>query len=77
MASPSSSRSAQRYVASFAASEAATISASQDDSATVGCFLLLHVMAACPYMKTCPEVECRVAQSESEKPARGSVSHWL
>eukprot|EP00965_Chrysotila_dentata_P110833 3662976-Pleurochrysis_carterae.AAC.1 len=66
--------SERRYVASFAASEAAIISASQDESATVGCFLLLQVMAALPYRKTCPEVECRVAQSESEKPVRGRLS---
>eukprot|EP00965_Chrysotila_dentata_P066030 2186293-Pleurochrysis_carterae.AAC.1 len=44
--SPSSLRSARRYAASFAASEAAIISASQDDSATEGCFLLLQVIAA-------------------------------
>eukprot|EP00965_Chrysotila_dentata_P169154 5585360-Pleurochrysis_carterae.AAC.1 len=30
----------------LAASEAALISASQNESATEGCFLLLHVMAA-------------------------------
>eukprot|EP00965_Chrysotila_dentata_P031269 1040980-Pleurochrysis_carterae.AAC.1 len=74
VSSPSSSRSARRYVASFAASEAATISASHEESATVACFLLLHVMAACPYMNTCPDVECRVAQSESENPASGRLS---
>eukprot|EP00965_Chrysotila_dentata_P028005 931102-Pleurochrysis_carterae.AAC.1 len=55
--SPSSSSSVRRYVASFAASEAAIISASQDDSATDGCFLLLQVIAARPYMNTCPDVE--------------------
>eukprot|EP00965_Chrysotila_dentata_P110672 3656822-Pleurochrysis_carterae.AAC.1 len=43
---PSSSRSERRYTASFAASEAAIISASQDDRATEGCFLLLQVIAA-------------------------------
>eukprot|EP00965_Chrysotila_dentata_P114301 3777884-Pleurochrysis_carterae.AAC.1 len=53
--SPSSLRSVRRYVASFAASEAAIISSSQDDSATDGCFLLLQVIAARPYMNTCPE----------------------
>eukprot|EP00965_Chrysotila_dentata_P245639 6206681-Pleurochrysis_carterae.AAC.2 len=50
------------------------ISASQDDRATVGCFLLLQVMEALPYINTWPEVEWRVAQSESEKPAKGSAS---
>eukprot|EP00965_Chrysotila_dentata_P261786 6214368-Pleurochrysis_carterae.AAC.1 len=44
--SPSSSRSARRYTASLVASDAATISASHDDRATVACFLLAHVMAA-------------------------------
>eukprot|EP00965_Chrysotila_dentata_P079502 2621979-Pleurochrysis_carterae.AAC.1 len=63
--SPSSCSRARRYVASVAASEAAMISASHEDEATVGCFLLLQVMAAFPYMKTGPEVEWRVAQSES------------
>eukprot|EP00965_Chrysotila_dentata_P151037 4991485-Pleurochrysis_carterae.AAC.1 len=72
--SPSSSSSARKYVASLAASEAAMISASQDESATDGCFLLLHVMAARPYMKTWPEVEWRVAQSESENPVSGVLS---
>eukprot|EP00965_Chrysotila_dentata_P193634 6175882-Pleurochrysis_carterae.AAC.1 len=47
----------RKYAASFAASDAAMISASQDDSATDGCFLLLQVMAARPYMNTCPDVE--------------------
>eukprot|EP00965_Chrysotila_dentata_P192841 6175401-Pleurochrysis_carterae.AAC.1 len=37
-------------------------------------FLLLQVMAACPYMNTWPDVECRVAQSESENPVRGVPS---
>eukprot|EP00965_Chrysotila_dentata_P029894 995126-Pleurochrysis_carterae.AAC.1 len=55
--SPSSCKRARKYTASFAASDAAMISASQDDSATDGCFLLLHVMAARPYMNTCPDVE--------------------
>eukprot|EP00965_Chrysotila_dentata_P044621 1483127-Pleurochrysis_carterae.AAC.2 len=66
--------SARRYVASFAASEAAMISVSHDERATVGCFLLLHVIAALPYRKTCPEVECFVAQSESKSPASGRLS---
>eukprot|EP00965_Chrysotila_dentata_P068513 2264821-Pleurochrysis_carterae.AAC.2 len=75
MFSPSSFMRARRYVASIATSEAAMISAEpHDESATVGCFLLLHVMAALPYKKTCPEVECRVPQSDSEKPVRGKLS---
>eukprot|EP00965_Chrysotila_dentata_P106615 3521451-Pleurochrysis_carterae.AAC.1 len=74
MSSPSSLMSVRRCVASFAASEAAMISASQDERATVGCFLLLHVKAALPYRKTCPEVECLVAQSGSENPASGRLS---
>eukprot|EP00965_Chrysotila_dentata_P064027 2120447-Pleurochrysis_carterae.AAC.2 len=54
---PSSPSSVRKYAASFAASDAAIISASHEDSATDGCFLLLQVMAARPYMKTCPDVE--------------------
>eukprot|EP00965_Chrysotila_dentata_P219232 6191012-Pleurochrysis_carterae.AAC.1 len=72
--SPSSSSSVRKYVASLAALEAAMISASQDENATEGCFLLLHVMAARPYMNTWPEVEWRVAQSESENPVSGGLS---
>eukprot|EP00965_Chrysotila_dentata_P172681 5698716-Pleurochrysis_carterae.AAC.2 len=30
-------------------------------------------MAAWPYMNTCPDVECCVAQSESENPASGRL----
>eukprot|EP00965_Chrysotila_dentata_P008083 263727-Pleurochrysis_carterae.AAC.3 len=33
-----------------------------------------QVMAARPYINTCPDVEWRVAQSESENPARGGLS---
>eukprot|EP00965_Chrysotila_dentata_P033307 1109080-Pleurochrysis_carterae.AAC.1 len=55
--SPSSRNNARRYVASLAASEAAMISASQEGNATVGCFLLLQVMAALPYINTWPDVE--------------------
>eukprot|EP00965_Chrysotila_dentata_P150541 4973245-Pleurochrysis_carterae.AAC.1 len=55
--SPSSLSNVRKYAASFAASDAAMISASQDDSATDGCFLLLQVMAARPYMNTCSDVE--------------------
>eukprot|EP00965_Chrysotila_dentata_P203299 6181630-Pleurochrysis_carterae.AAC.3 len=55
--SPSSLSKVRKYTASFAASDAAMISASQEDSATEGCFLLLQVMAARPYMNTCPDVE--------------------
>eukprot|EP00965_Chrysotila_dentata_P109264 3611169-Pleurochrysis_carterae.AAC.1 len=54
---PNSLSRVRRYVASFAASEAAMISASQEESATEGCFLLLQVIAARPYIKTCPDVE--------------------
>eukprot|EP00965_Chrysotila_dentata_P128157 4237003-Pleurochrysis_carterae.AAC.1 len=61
-------------MASFAASEAATILASHEDRATVACFLLDQVMAAWLYKNTWPDVECLVAQSESEKPATGCGS---
>eukprot|EP00965_Chrysotila_dentata_P204790 6182553-Pleurochrysis_carterae.AAC.1 len=54
------------YTASLVASDAATISASQEERVTVGCFFDAHDIAAWPYRKTYPEVECRVAQSESE-----------
>eukprot|EP00965_Chrysotila_dentata_P043061 1429909-Pleurochrysis_carterae.AAC.1 len=66
---PRSARSERRYTASFVTSEAAIISASQDDRATEGCFLEAHEMAAWLYMKTYPDVECLVAQFESEKPS--------
>eukprot|EP00965_Chrysotila_dentata_P161313 5326863-Pleurochrysis_carterae.AAC.1 len=52
---PSSAKRARRYTASLVASEAAMISASQDDSATVGCFFEDHEMAARPCMNTQPE----------------------
>ena len=65
---PSSRRKREVYTASLEASEAATISASQDESATDFCFFEPHAMAAELYMNTKPEVECFVAQSESVWP---------
>eukprot|EP00965_Chrysotila_dentata_P130781 4323956-Pleurochrysis_carterae.AAC.1 len=77
------------WTASFAASEAATISASQEASATLACFLDDHEIAARPCVNTQPVVEWRTAQSESEwpcsTPIRGGVpqgvrelgSSWL
>eukprot|EP00965_Chrysotila_dentata_P087133 2876387-Pleurochrysis_carterae.AAC.1 len=67
---PRSLRSARRYTASLVASLAATISASHDESATVACFFDDHDIAAWLYVNTKPEVECRVAQSESVNPTR-------
>ena len=61
-------------MASLAASLAAIISASHDDSATQACFLHDHEMAALLYMNTEPEVECLVAQSESVKPCSAASS---
>eukprot|EP00965_Chrysotila_dentata_P185897 6137320-Pleurochrysis_carterae.AAC.1 len=63
--------SERKYTASFVASDAAMISASHEDSAAEGCFLDAHEMAAWLYKKTYPEVECLVAQSESEYPCMG------
>eukprot|EP00965_Chrysotila_dentata_P011561 378379-Pleurochrysis_carterae.AAC.2 len=63
---PSSAKSARRYTASFAAFEAATISASHEESATLACFLEDQKMAASPCVNTHPVVEWRNAQSESE-----------
>eukprot|EP00965_Chrysotila_dentata_P061229 2028252-Pleurochrysis_carterae.AAC.1 len=45
------------------------ISASHDESAKEGCIFDAHEMAAWLYMHTYPDVECFVAQSESENPA--------
>eukprot|EP00965_Chrysotila_dentata_P106262 3509229-Pleurochrysis_carterae.AAC.1 len=45
-ARPRSVKRERRYTASLVASEAAIISASQDDRATDGCFLDAHEMAA-------------------------------
>eukprot|EP00965_Chrysotila_dentata_P169527 5596751-Pleurochrysis_carterae.AAC.1 len=53
-------------MASFAASEAATISASHEDNATVGCFLEAQDMAACPYRNTYPDVEWRGDVSQTD-----------
>eukprot|EP00965_Chrysotila_dentata_P100116 3307872-Pleurochrysis_carterae.AAC.3 len=50
------------------------ISASHDDSATEGCFLDAHEMAAWLYMKTYPDVKCLVAQFESENPSIDPVA---
>ena len=46
------------------------ISASQDDNATLGCFLDAQLMQAEPMENTYPEVECFTAQSESDMPER-------
>ena len=63
---PSSAASRERCTASFAASEAATISASQEERATLFCFFEPQEIAAWLRMNTQPLVECLVAQSESE-----------
>eukprot|EP00965_Chrysotila_dentata_P177331 5856841-Pleurochrysis_carterae.AAC.1 len=47
------------------------ISASQDERATEGCFFDAQDMAAWLYMKTYPDVESLVGQSESDNPAIG------
>eukprot|EP00965_Chrysotila_dentata_P005746 189655-Pleurochrysis_carterae.AAC.1 len=65
---PRSARRVRRYTASLVASEAAMISALQDDNATLGCFFDAQKTAAWLYTKTYPDVECRVAQFESENP---------
>jgi hypothetical protein len=57
-----------RYTPSLEASLSATISASQDDSATLVWRRLPQLMAACAYVKTKPVVECFTAQSESLMP---------
>ena len=54
------------------ASDAAMNSASHEDKATVGCFLEDQEIAASQKWNTAPDVERRTAQSESEKPTRGS-----
>eukprot|EP00965_Chrysotila_dentata_P179394 5924477-Pleurochrysis_carterae.AAC.2 len=70
--SPRSPNRVRKYTASFAASDAAIISASQDERATLGCFFDDQEIAAWLYMKTYPEeVECLVAQFESEMPSMG------
>ena len=45
------------------------ISASHDDSATVGCFFDAQLIVAEPRSNVCPEVECLTPQSESLYPA--------
>ena len=64
-------------MAPLAASDAATISASHDESAT-GRFLLgaPGEMAEYMYLKHVPEVECLTAQSESDMPDIGADSSW-
>ena len=59
-------------MASFAASESATISASHDESAMASCLPDRHEMAACCHEKTHPVVECLTAQSESVRPWSGT-----
>eukprot|EP00965_Chrysotila_dentata_P167403 5527773-Pleurochrysis_carterae.AAC.1 len=51
---PRSSKRARRYTASLVASDAATISASQEDRATVACFLEDQEIAARPWKNTQP-----------------------
>eukprot|EP00965_Chrysotila_dentata_P109770 3627422-Pleurochrysis_carterae.AAC.2 len=58
-------------MASLVASDAATISASQEERATLGCFLDDQEIAAGPCMNTQPDVECHTAQSESVCPWTG------
>eukprot|EP00965_Chrysotila_dentata_P055454 1839941-Pleurochrysis_carterae.AAC.1 len=51
------------------------LSASHDDSSTPGCYSeSAHEMAARLYMKTYPDVECLVAQAESEYPSIGPTA---
>eukprot|EP00965_Chrysotila_dentata_P223088 6193379-Pleurochrysis_carterae.AAC.4 len=64
-----SANAVRRYTVSFVASDATIISVSQDDKAAEGCFFDAHKIAAWLYMKTYPDVECRVAQLESENPS--------
>eukprot|EP00965_Chrysotila_dentata_P261151 6214155-Pleurochrysis_carterae.AAC.3 len=71
--SPRSSNRVRKHTASFAALDATMISASQDERPTQGCFLEDHEMAAWLYMKTYPDVECRVAQFESEEDLTNSA----
>ena len=47
------------------------ISASQEESAMLPCLLEPQEIAAWFQVKTWPDVECRVAQSESEYPSTG------
>eukprot|EP00965_Chrysotila_dentata_P005035 164821-Pleurochrysis_carterae.AAC.1 len=54
---PSSAKRLRRQTASLVASEAASISASQEERATVGCFLDDQDIAAEPCVKTHPEVK--------------------
>eukprot|EP00965_Chrysotila_dentata_P002760 89638-Pleurochrysis_carterae.AAC.1 len=73
-----SEESTEVCTASFAASDVATISASQEESATLACFLDDQEMAVLPYVNTHPVLECRTAQSESEWPRTlcGHSSYW-
>ena len=63
---PRSPNKLSRCTASRDASDAATISASQEDNETVACFLEDQLMVAVEYLNVYPEVEWRTAQSESE-----------
>ena len=71
---PSSLRNLERKIASLAASEAAMISASQEDSATLVCFLEPQETTAVEYVNCQPDVECLTPQSESLCPRRGFFS---
>ena len=66
---PSSRKNDERYIASFAASDPAIISASHDESATDVCFFDDQLIVADPRWKDDPEVECLMAQSESLNPS--------
>eukprot|EP00966_Prymnesium_polylepis_P039281 911302-Prymnesium_polylepis.2 len=61
-------------MASLAASEAAMSSASQKERATDFCFSQPHVTAAREYRNTQPDIECLVAQLESDMPEMGFIS---
>ena len=67
-------REVERKIASLAASEAAMISASQEDSATLVCFLEPQETTAVEYVNCQPDVECLTPQSESLCPRRGFFS---
>eukprot|EP00966_Prymnesium_polylepis_P160596 3712487-Prymnesium_polylepis.1 len=61
-------------MASLAASEAAMISASQEDRATAFCFSQPQETTARQNRNTQPVVECLVAQLESVMPGTGFIS---
>ena len=66
---PSSLTNESRYTASLAASVAATNSASIEDRAMVGCFLLAHETVHLFTLKVYPDVLCRTSQLLSDIPA--------